>query len=92
MSKPPMPYSNKEGPRTSSARSRGPYQTRNQRGTETFIAICLDGATSEDSSYCLASSRVFTTLSQAEEYIKQIHPMRKPLIVKGDWISFRLPD
>jgi len=89
--KPPITYSNKEGPRA----KRGPYQTRtviSKKAEETFIVICLDGPTPSESIYCLATNRIFTSQSQAEEYIKSIHPMRKPLIVKGDWVSFRLPD
>jgi len=85
-SKPPIPYSNKEG-----SRKRGPYLTHTTLSKETFIVICLDGPTPSESIYCLATNRIFTSQSQAEEYIKSIHPMRKPLIVKGDWVSFRLP-
>jgi len=86
--KPPIPYSNKEGPR------RGPYNTtpKKTQATATFIIICLDGVDPEHSHYCLATKRIFPTQAQAEEYIKNIHPMRKPLLVKGDWISFRIPD
>lgn len=76
---------------------RGPYTTKPPKSTaETYILICLDGkpvdkAVGIDQQYCLATSRIFTTREQALAYSAQIHPMRKPLIVAGDWISFRLP-
>lgn len=71
---------------------RGPYNTKPRPPqAETYILICLNDPLG-DTNYCLATTRIFPTRQQAADYAKTIHPMRKPLVVAGDWVSFRLPE